>query len=142
MSHPRHREFASAILIDTHGRLLFQQRDDVPGILYPGMVTLFGGHREGDETFLQCVCREVHEEISYFVPPERFERMAGYSGTDPGGGSVIGEFFIARGIPVHALKVTEGSLLLVSPDELQALLPRLVPSAWSAVRIFTNNRSR
>lgn len=83
MHEPRLREFASAILIDTQGRLLFQQRDDVPGIRYPGKVGLFGGHREGNETFLQCVCREVHEEISYEVPPDRFEHMASYSGVDP-----------------------------------------------------------
>jgi 8-oxo-dGTP diphosphatase len=134
-----HREFASAILVETHGRLLFQQRDNVPGILHPGKVGLFGGHREGDETFLQCVCREVQEEISYLVAPERFDRMASYSGIDPGGGTVIGEFFIARGIPVDALKITEGSLLIVNRDELQALMSRLVPSAWSAVRIFANN---
>jgi 8-oxo-dGTP pyrophosphatase MutT (NUDIX family) len=104
------------------------------------MVTLFGGHREGEETFLQCVCREVREEISYLVPPEGFEWMSSYSGVDPGGGSVVGAFFIARDIPVDELRITEGSLLVVNRDELQALLRRLVPSAWSAVRIFTTNR--
>lgn len=46
------RETASAVLIDTAGRLLLQHRDDIPGILYPGMVGLFGGHRKGNETFL------------------------------------------------------------------------------------------
>ena len=53
------REVAGAILIATSGRLLLQQRDDVAGILYPGMIGLFGGHREGAETFLECVVREV-----------------------------------------------------------------------------------
>jgi 8-oxo-dGTP pyrophosphatase MutT (NUDIX family) len=139
MTESRPREFASAILIDTQGRHLLQQRDNVPGILYPGMVTLFGGHREGEETFLQCVCREVREEISYLVPPERFEWMSNYSGVDPGCGGVVGAFFIARNIPVDALRITEGSLLVVKRDELQALLPRLVPSAWSAVRLFTTH---
>ena len=140
MPQPGPREFASAILVDARGRLLFQLRDDIASILYPGMVTLFGGHREGGETFLQCVCREVEEEINYRLSPEQFEWMASYVGTDPGGGSVVGEFFIARGIPIDDLRITEGSLLIVEYDELQALLPRLVPSALSAVRIFTTNR--
>ena len=47
-----HRESSGAILIDSLGRLLFQQRDNNPEILYPGMIGLFGGHREGNETFL------------------------------------------------------------------------------------------
>ena len=60
-----HRETSGAILIDSLGRFLFQQRDNNPEILYPGMIGLFGGHREGNETFLECVVREIHEEISY-----------------------------------------------------------------------------
>ena len=140
MTQPRPREFASPILVDARGRLLFQLRDNIASILYPGMVTLFDGHRECGETFLQCVCREVEEEINYRLSPEQFEWMASYAGTDPGGGSVVGEFFIARGIPIDDLRITEGSLLIVEYDGLQALLPRLVPSALSAVRIFTTSR--
>jgi 8-oxo-dGTP diphosphatase len=63
------REIASAIVIDTMGRFLFQQRDDIPGILHPGKVALFGGHREGDETYLECAVRELHEELSFAIPP-------------------------------------------------------------------------
>jgi hypothetical protein len=51
-----HRETSGAILIDSFGRLLFQQRDN-PEILYPGMIGFFGGHREIEETFLDCVAR-------------------------------------------------------------------------------------
>jgi 8-oxo-dGTP diphosphatase len=59
---------ACALIIDTLGRFLLQQRDNVPGVLYPGMIGLFGGHREGNETFLQCLVREIHDELTYFVP--------------------------------------------------------------------------
>jgi hypothetical protein len=47
MTAPRHRGIGSAILIDTFGRLLFQQRDDVPASSTPNEIALFGGHREG-----------------------------------------------------------------------------------------------
>jgi hypothetical protein len=67
-----HRETSGAILIDSSGRFLFQQRDDNPEILYPGKIGLFDDHREGSETFLDCVVREVYEEISYFFSSERF----------------------------------------------------------------------
>jgi 8-oxo-dGTP diphosphatase len=144
MSAPVHREIACAIIIDTCRRFLLQQRDDVPGILRPGMVGLFGGHREGDETFLQCVVREVHEEISYFVTPERFEHLASYSGvdTDAEGGTVRGEFFVARDVPADALLITEGSLLIAERDDLLPLMRWLVPSAQFAISTFFNNQWR
>ena len=82
MNSSLYREIACAILIDPHGRFLLQQRDDVVGILHPGKIGLFGGHREGDETYLQCVVREIHEEISLFVPPNRFEHLASLDGAD------------------------------------------------------------
>jgi 8-oxo-dGTP diphosphatase len=70
-----HRETSGAILIDSFGRFLFKQRDDKPQVSYPGMIGLFGGNREGNETFLECVVREVCEEMSYFLPAERFAHV-------------------------------------------------------------------
>ena len=76
------REIAAAIVFDVRGRLLLQQRDNIPGILRPGMVSLFGGHREGDESCLECVVRELYEELSLWIPPERFEHVWSYEGPD------------------------------------------------------------
>ena len=130
------RETASALLIDTAGRWLLQQRDDIPGILYPGMVGLFGGHREGNETFLDCVVREVHEEVSYFVPPEQFEYLTERRGVDPAveGGIIYGHVFVARDIPSDKLVITEGSLLIVRPNELSRIELNLAPSALLALK--------
>lgn len=138
MNEPRHREFACAIAIDTCGRFLLQQRDDVVGILHPGMVTLFGGHRDGDETFLECVVREIHEEISFFVPPERFEYLVSIDGTDldADGSSFRVEVFITRNVPVDALVITEGSLLVVKPAETILIERKLTPVARFALKAF------
>ena len=51
----QYREVAGALLVDTLGRFLLQQRDDKPGIVEPGKIGLFGGHREGNE-FIPGVC--------------------------------------------------------------------------------------
>ena len=138
MNGPRHREITGAILIDTSGRLLLQQRDDVAGILHPGKVGLFGGHREGDETFLECVVREIHEEISYFVPAERFEYLASLSGEDVDveGGLLRAEFFVVSGIPVESLTITEGALLVARPGEVIKIDHKLTPSARFAMKAF------
>jgi 8-oxo-dGTP diphosphatase len=144
MTTPQHREVAAALIIDKRGRFLLQQRDNVPGILFPGKIGLFGGHREGDETFLECVVREIHEEISFFIAPERFEHLASYRGTDPyiAGGTLWRELYVTRDVPVEPLRVTEGSLLIVEIEDVPALVPRLAPSAHDAIREFLTRTGR
>lgn len=131
---PRLGEFASAILTDAHGRFLLQQRDNVPGILYPRHVGLFGGHREENESYLQCVVREIHEEIGYFVAPECFRHLGTYDGiVDSNGAVARGEIYAAGDIPVDRLAVTEGSLLIISRTELASIEHKLSPSASFAL---------
>jgi 8-oxo-dGTP diphosphatase len=101
---------------------------------------LFGGHREPNETFLACVVREVHEEIGYFVPPERFEHITSYTNADADGGTVSGEMFVGRDIPQDRLVITEGSLWVVDAGELQSIEERLAPSTLVAVKAFQKRR--
>lgn len=49
------------------GRVLVYQRDDKPGIPWPGCWDLPGGGREGLETPLACVQREVQEEFGLAI---------------------------------------------------------------------------
>lgn len=139
MKTSRPREIACAVLIDTQGRFLFQQRDDVPGIVHPGKIGLFGGHREAGETFLQCVVREIHEEISYYVPPAEFEHLTRYNGlveVDAEQVRVQGELFIAYNVPADLLKITEGSLLIVEADRVATVEQKFAPSALFAMEAF------
>ena len=113
----RYRDFTCAILIDTLGRFLLQQRDNVRGIVHPGKIGLFGGYREDGETYLQCIVREVHEELSYYLAPEKFEYLGNYDATDidPEGSTVIhGEFFVARSRESWSLRERFSSRSLVS----------------------------
>jgi 8-oxo-dGTP diphosphatase len=132
------REIAAAILIDTIGRVLLQRRDDKPDILQPGKVGLFGGHREGDESFIDCVVREVAEEISCHVPAERFQRLLCLDGPDPdrSEGRVKGQIFIAYDIPTDELTITEGQLLVVCPGDISKLRSELTPVTIIALDAF------
>jgi 8-oxo-dGTP pyrophosphatase MutT (NUDIX family) len=76
----RNRETTGVIVLDTFGRLLLQQRDDVAGITSPGKIELFGGHREDGETPLECIVREVHEEIGHSIGESPATRLL--SGAD------------------------------------------------------------
>lgn len=55
----------SAILINSNGEVLLQQRDDNPQIRYPAHWALFGGSIEEGESAVEAVAREVKEEINY-----------------------------------------------------------------------------
>jgi len=116
-----------------------QQRDDVPGILWPGRVGLFGGHREGNETFLECAVRELHEELSYFVPPECFEFLWHYDGPDweSEGKTLLADFFVVRNIPIDQIAVTEGSLRVVDPNALADVSAKLTPGAVRVIAAYS-----
>ncbi len=45
-------------------------RDDLPGLLWAGHWDLPGGGNEGDETPLQCVLRELEEELCVALKPD------------------------------------------------------------------------
>ena len=55
----------SAILMNSNGQVLLQQRDNNPQIRYPAHWALFGGSMEDGESAIEAVAREVKEEIDY-----------------------------------------------------------------------------
>jgi 8-oxo-dGTP diphosphatase len=138
------REGTSAILVSTDGHLLLQLRDNLPRISDPGKIGLFGGQREGTETFLECVVREIHEEIGFYIPPERFELIGRYDGPDHfiPGGTLHGEVYVARDIPAHRLTITEGTLLVIALEKLAQLEELLAPPAKYALGIFLKRKAK
>jgi 8-oxo-dGTP diphosphatase len=121
-------EFACAVLIDIQDRFLLQQRDDIPGILFPGRVGLI---------------RELLEELGYFVAPDCFRLLTSYDGiAHSDGATARGEIFVAENIPADRLAVTEGSLLIVAQAELAAIKHRLSPSASLASNTWLADEGR
>lgn len=63
-----------ALLVNPEGKILLQQRDDRPDLLFPGMWTMFGGAMEAGETPDEAVHRELQEEIEQGHLPLRLWR--------------------------------------------------------------------
>ena len=53
-------------------------------------------------------------------------------------GTILGHLFVARDIPVDALAITEGSLLIVQPAEIDEIAPRLAPTTRLALKVYLN----
>ena len=140
------RRIGCAVLLDMQGRLLLQQRDDIPGILQPGKISLFGGHCETGETNLECAVREINEEISYPVSADRCELLVKYEGADIDllesiGGTLDCEIYLVRDIPAEKLVITEGALFICAPDDLARIGAKLAPLARFALAAFERQRS-
>jgi 8-oxo-dGTP diphosphatase len=133
-----HRAIAAAVVVDASGDLLLQLRDDRPDIIYPGAIGLFGGHREGDESALDCVVRELAEELTYDIAPERFLPLTHREGDDyeRAGGTFRGDFYVVRDIPRDKIIITEGTLFVVAPGEIARIEARLTPTAKFALDAY------
>ena len=90
---------ALAIPEDATGRILLQQRDDIPGIVAPGLWGLFGGEIEPGETPVEAVQRELEEEIGIAVPAADFRPFLAMVSTLPPHGLLY----------VHRVKATFGA---------------------------------
>ncbi|EHR04613.1 arsenate reductase/protein-tyrosine-phosphatase family protein [Bradyrhizobium sp. WSM471] len=142
MTSPRLRDFSAAILIDSAGCLLLQRRDDKLGVAQPGKISFFGGRREERETSLQCIVREVAEEIGATLSPDEFEHLVTLDIPDPEnvGGHVKGAYFVARGLDASTLRVTEGQLVIVDTGSFAAIRDKITPLTTLVLSRFLASR--
>ncbi len=101
-------------IVYQQGKFLMQLRDDIPGIVCPGVWGLFGGHLELGETPEIGLKRELIEEINYSADlPKKF---ACYADT-----KIIRHIFhLPLLVEIEALELNEGwDLGLVSPEDIR-----------------------
>lgn len=70
------------ILEDERGRVFLQLRSQIKGIANPGQWGLFGGHIEAHESPEQGALREVEEELSVHLRPEKLRPLRQWARRD------------------------------------------------------------
>ena len=110
------RSYVGALLVDTNGKLIAQQRDDRPGITNPGMVSLFGGTSHEGESPIETLRREIQEELELEVNSSNLllQTVKHENGTN-----VACSIYIVTGVDAEKLKLHEGAGFATgTPEEL------------------------
>lgn len=110
------RSYVGALLVDTNGKLITQQRDDKPGITNPGMVSLFGGTSHEGESPIETLRRELQEELELEVSSNNLllQTVKHENGTN-----VACSIYIITGVDAEKLKLHEGAGFAMGiPEEL------------------------
>ena len=131
------RSYVGALLVDTNGKLIAQQRDDKPGITNPGMVSLFGGTSHEGEPPTETLRRELQEELELEVKSNNLllQTVKCENGTN-----VACSIYIITGVDAEKLKLHEGAGFATgTPEEL---LSRPVTGVTKqAIEAFINAQS-
>ena len=131
------RSYVGALLVDTNGKLIAQQRDDKPGITNPGMVSLFGGTSHEGESPIETLRRELQEELELEVNSNNLllQTVKHENGTN-----VACSIYIITGVDAEKLKLHEGAGFAVGTPE--DLLSRSVTGVTQqAIEAFINAQS-
>lgn len=110
------RSYVGALLVDTNGKLIAQQRDDKPGITNPGTVSLFGGTSHEGESPIETLRRELQEELELEVNSNNLllQTVKHENGTN-----VACSIYIVTGVDAEKLKLHEGAGFATgTPEEL------------------------
>ena len=110
------RSYVGALLVDTNGKLIAQQRDDKPGITNPGMVSLFGGTSHEGESPIETLRRELQEELELEINSNNLLLQAV---KHENGTNVACSIYIVTGVDAEKLKLHEGAGFATgTPEEL------------------------
>ena len=123
------KDAVAALIVLEDGRYLLQQRDDIPGIFYPGYWGLFGGAIEAGESAADALVREVHEELAFQVESQCYFTKVVFD-FDFAGIGRLDRLFFEVDMPVSALarlKLGEGRAFGAFTSDQVLAEPRIVP---------------
>ncbi len=110
------RSYVGALLVDTNGKLIVQQRDDKPGITNPGMVSFFGGTSHDGESPIETLRRELQEELELEVNSNNLLLQTVKHENET---NVACSIYIVTGVDAEKLKLHEGAGFATgTPEEL------------------------
>lgn len=103
---------AYAILVTHNGKIILHQRDNTPGIINPGLISILGGSLKRNETVINGLKRELLEELDLHVRNVDIKKLGVYEKTKTiDGVNHTAYVFVIRNINVDDLHLHEGKSL-------------------------------
>ncbi|MBP9817896.1 NUDIX domain-containing protein [Candidatus Shapirobacteria bacterium] len=114
---------AHALLVTSEGKIILQQRDEKPGIVNPGLISMFGGSAQKGELMEECLERELKEELEINIYLDQVKKLGiFYKTKEIDGQDYEANVFVVKGVEVEKLKVNEGKGIVCDcPAELLKL---------------------
>lgn len=112
---------AHALLITNEGKVIMQLRDDLPGIVNPGLISLFGGTIKSGESVEEGLKRELRDELELNLDDYIVEKMGVYTKTkELDGVDWVVHIFLIHGVIREELNLKEGKSIVCNyPYEIQ-----------------------
>ena len=132
------QDAVAAIILVDGDRYLLQQRDDKPGIWYPGHWGCFGGAVEPGESPEQALSRELQEELGYHLGRARPAGNYIYDLRDLSRRSAYRRYFAIdlKADDLQRLTLGEGCSMVVFDRETVLSELRLTPYDAFALFLF------
>lgn len=106
--------YCGAVLFDKSGNVIVQSRDQKPGIVNPGMITLFGGGQDENEPSQACIIRELSEELGLKAGPDDLRFLGYVDKVETDDGITRCSIFSVDGIEPDALRLREGRAIAIN----------------------------
>ncbi len=113
--------YAGVVLWGRSGSLLLQLRDNIPGIANPGQIGTFGGGAEAGETPEEAAIREIKEELNIDLQPTQLIHLLNFYRTFQGPTTLKIYCFGALDIEEDSVACSEGQLVRIDPEALDAV---------------------
>jgi len=100
---------AHALLVTKEGKIILQQRDNILGIVNPGLISMFGGTIKAKDNLEQGLRRELLEELELNIDNYTVEKLGTFLKTkEMDGLDWVINVWVVKNVDLENLKIHEG----------------------------------
>lgn len=128
---------AHALLVIPQGKLILQQRDDRPGIVNPGLISMFGGTIKKSDNLATGLQRELSEELELKISPQNCHKLGIYKKTkELDGVDYTLHVYVIKDIDPTKLILHEGKGFIIDSSNILLGNPKLTRITRKALKDY------